>query len=56
MIMDAADEQIGRGLPSYLSDFEGVLGTNREHIGRGQIDSGDILEYAPPAVPRREDR
>jgi hypothetical protein len=45
MIMDGMDERTSRGLPSYFSDFKRVLGARTENVSRGQIDSGDILEY-----------
>jgi Peptidase family M23 len=45
-VMDGPDERTSRGLPSYFSDFRRVLGTKMESVSRGQIDSGDILEYS----------
>jgi hypothetical protein len=45
MIMDGTDERTSRGLPSYFSGFRRVLGTRIQNVSRGQIDSGDILEY-----------
>jgi hypothetical protein len=47
MVMDRIDERTSRGLPSYFRDFKRVLGTKMESVRRGQIDSGDVLEYLP---------
>jgi hypothetical protein len=46
MLIDGVDERTGRGLPSYFSGFKRVLGSKQKIINRGQIDSGDILEYS----------
>lgn len=45
-MMDGPDVRTSRGLPSYFSDFKRVLGARSESVSRGQIDSGDILEYS----------
>jgi murein DD-endopeptidase MepM/ murein hydrolase activator NlpD len=45
MIMDGIDERSSRGLPSYITGFTRILGEKTENVRRGQIDSGDILEY-----------
>ena len=46
-VMDGINERTSRGLPSYFSGFMRVLGTKEKTVSRGQIDSGDILEYSP---------
>jgi hypothetical protein len=47
MVMDGIDERTSRGLPSYFSGFKRVLGMKAEKVSRGQVDSGDILEFSP---------
>lgn len=42
------------GLPSYFHDFQRVRGSRSIRVARGQIDSGDLLEFAGgPAAPVR---
>jgi hypothetical protein len=53
MLTDGMDERASRGLPSYFSGFRRVLGAKMENVSRGQIDSGDIIEYSPGKSKRK---
>jgi murein DD-endopeptidase MepM/ murein hydrolase activator NlpD len=43
-IMDGIEERTSRGLPSYFTAFERILGSKAVAVSRGQIDSGDIVQ------------
>lgn len=42
-LQSAADPKIAEGLPTYFSNFTRVVGSKLRHVGRGAIDSGDVI-------------
>lgn len=45
MLIDNPDVLKAESLPSYFQNFRRVLGSNFEDVSRGQVDSGDIIEW-----------